>query len=393
MTWQVLARNADRAIVGVLSGWSLSLTLRLNEVGSWRLNVPRDLVPTGWPTAGDGIIVLRDNRVVASGNLDDDSYAWAADPNDATGGAGRYTLQGDTDLGRLAYRVTYPTPSTAWGAGQAAYWRYPFDGTTSNAEDVLRVTVNYQAGSLALGDRRVPGLTLAAAKGIGGQVRISERFTMLLDALRTVARAGGGLVFDVTDNLGGGLVFDVREPVDRTTSARFAVDLGNVERLTAQRVSPSITVALVAAQGEKELRELTEIADPTADAAWGRREGFLDQRQVDDGATPAERAAEYAKAAADAFGSGAEQSSIAAEILDTAAVRWGRDYDLGDRVSVVVPWGTVTELVRAVDVTVTETGVERVASIIGHADTIVANPLNKTVRQLLKRISQLERSL
>ena len=389
MTWTLLARGADRGVVGVLSGWTFTLTSRLNEVGSWRLDVPRDLAPTGWPAAGAGLILVRDTDVIASGNIDDHAYAWQADP----GGSGTYSLQGDTDLGRIAYRITYPTPTQAWGAGQGAYWKYPFEGGTAAAEDVLRVTVNYQAGSLAMPARRVPGLRLGVARNIGAQVKVVERFTPLLDTLRKVAAAGGNLAFDVTDDLAGGLVFDVRVPRDRTASARFAVDMGNVEELLARRVSPVVTDALIGAQGDLSARELVEIHDAAADAAWGRRESFVDQRQVDKDAEQADRDAEYAKAAADEFASGAEQTSVAVTITDTPAVRWRRDYDLGDRVSVVVPWGTVTELVRQVEVTVTETGVERVASVIGSQEASQADPMAATVRRLLARISQLERSL
>lgn len=395
--WQILARMPDRSIGGILRGWDFKLTLRLNEVGSWSLDLPRETTPVGWPTPGCGIIALRDGKVVASGCVDEETFNWTSDPADEAAGPGNYTLTGDTDLGRLAYRTIYPTPSQPWASQTNAYWAYPFDGTTSTAEDVMRVTVNWQAGSLARTDRRVPGLRLGAATGAGTQTRISERFTPLLDALRKTALAGGGLVFDVLDTLDRGSEFTVRAPADRTQTARFGIDIGNLVNLEVHRIAPTATVALIAGGGELTNRDLAEIPDTTADAAWGRRELFVDQRQVDDTDTTdqgnADRAAEYAKAAAEAFTTGGQQTAVAATVIDTPTTAWGRDYGLGDKVSVLAPFGAVADLVRQVDITVDATGAEDIASVIGSTDAAVGDPLAATVKAMARRISQLERAL
>lgn len=402
-TWQVLARMPDRTVGGLLTGWVLKLTLRLNEVGTWELTVPRERCPAGWPSPGCGVIALRDGAVVASGMWDEETFTWSASPGDDAAGPGTYSLTGDTDLGRLAYRLCYPTPGQPWNAQTNAYWVYPFDTTsTSHAEDVLRVTVNWQAGSLAVADRRVPGVRLGTAVGVGTQVRISERFTPLLDALRKIALAGGGLAFDMLDDLAGHTDFVVRQPVDRTSTARFGVEMGNVLDLTVRRVAPTATHALIAGGGELENRDLAEFADPAADPAWGRRESFVDQRQVDDTTSTdpdqaaqdeANRQAEYEKAAAEAFASGGEQTGVSATIRDTPTVAWGRDYDVGDQVSVLTPAGAVADLVRQVSITVDAKGNEDITSVIGSADATVGDPLAATVKSALARISQLERSL
>lgn len=389
MTWQLLARMPDRKIGGLLDGASFKLTLRHNEVGSWSVDVPRERTPAGWPAPGVGIIAIRDGAVVASGDLDEQGFTWSSDPGDESAGPGNYTLTGSTDLARLGYRVVYPTPGQPWESQTNAYYAYGPD----TGEEVLRVTVNQQAGSLAPSPRRVAGLRLGAPTGAGSTVRISERFTPLLDALRKVALAAGGLAFDVRDALDGGQDFVVWQPLDRTGSARFGVELGNVASLAVQRVAPTGTTALIAAQGEAGARTLVEIPDPSADSAWGRREAFLDQRQVDAELSPAEQQAEYEKAAAEAFADAAEASAVSAVILDTPAVKWGRDYGLGDRVSVLTPFGAVVDVVRQVDIAVDEAGVEDITSVIGTTDPTTDDPLAGVVRAMSKRISQLERSL
>lgn len=395
--WQLLARMPDRSIGGILTGWTLQLTLRLNEVGTWALAIPAEQCPTGWPTPGCGLIALRDGTVVASGMWDDENYAWTANPDQDATGPGTYSLTGDTDLGRLAYRICYPTPSAVWSAQTSPYWRYPFDGSTSTAEDVMRVTVNYQAGSLATTQRRVPGVRLGAATGAGTQVRIQERFTPLLDALRKVAAAGGRLIFDVRDNLDTGYDFTVRAPADLTGTARFGIDMGNVDNLTARRSAPTVTDALVAGGGELVNRYLAEFHDDTADTAWGRRELFVDQRQVETTtATPEDEAKmldEFAKAADEAFAAGGEQTGVAATIRDTPTVAWGRDYNLGDLVAIQTPAGPVTDLIRQTAITVDATGVEDITSTIGSTDNTDGDPLETTVRRLLARVNQLERAL
>jgi hypothetical protein len=380
VVWSVLARAADRSVAGLLRGWKLSLTLRFNEVGSWTLEIPRDLCPTGWPAPGAGILALSDGTVRASGVLDDESYDWSADPSSVAVGPGMWSLTGDTDLGRIAYRIVYPTPSAAWSA-QNVTASYTASGA---AATLMQNLVNVQAGPGALAARRT-GIVLGAATAAGTSTQISERFTPLLDALRTVALAGGGLGFDVVADAAGNLPFTVYQPVDRSATARFAVELGNVTDLHASRTAPTGTVALVAGSGVGTARQTLEQADPLADAAWGRREVFVDQRQTSD-------TAEYAKAATEALAAAAQQVTAYAPIVDTAATRWGRDYGLGDLVSVVTPFGVVTDVVRAVQVDVTEDGDAVVSSTVGTDQATSDDRTARFVAQLTRRISGLERA-
>ena len=393
-TWTLLARAADRSIVGVLSGYTLALTLRWNEVGSWSLNLPRESAPDGWPAPGSGLIMMRDGAVVASGNWDEETFNWSADPGDKDAGQGRYTLAGDTDLARLAYRIVYPDWNSAWTAQSVSHYV-----STGTGESELRELVNRQVGSVALASRRVPGLQLGTAVGVGTTITVRERFTPLLDAMRSAADASGGLAFDVRDTLAGTQQFVVWQPADRTDTARFGVELGNVANLEIRRTSPVATTALVAGTEELAARQTLEKSTTPAVTLWGRRELFVDQRQATDedwnpGDPPtAEQVAEYEKAADEALASQGEQFAVAAVTIDTPALQWGRDYNLGDKVSVLTPFGPVDDLVRQVDISVDDTGVEDIRSTIGTNDVAADDPLASTVRRLTARISQIERAL
>lgn len=386
--WVVLARNSDRSIAGILRSWSLSLTLRFNEVGTWTLNVPREVCPSGWPAAGSGIIVLHNGVVRASGMIDNNDYKRAADPASPDVSPGLWTLTGDTDLGRIAYRVVYPVPGSSWET-QTAASHYVL--ASAIAETQLRTLVNVNAGPGALVARRVPGLVLGTATGAGTSVPVRERFTMLLDTCRAIALSGGGLGFDVINVPGGNYEFHVYQPVDRTLTARFGEDLGNVLRLSVGRLSPEVTVALIAGPGEQASRITDEQIDTTADPAWGRREMFIDQRQASE-TDPVARQAEFDKAATEALAAGAEQATISADIIDTATTQWGRDYNLGDKVSVNTPHGVVPDLVREVHVDVSEEGEAVVGSTIGTTQASSASLTVRLARSMQKRISNLERS-
>lgn len=378
MAWQLLARDADRSIVGELSGYSLSLTIRYNEVGSWTLAVPPEATPSGWPAPGAGLVILRDGEVIASGEIDEQEFTWSADGP----GTGEYRITGDTDLARLGYRIVYPDWDTPWEQQAVAYYTDP--GITK-AEQLMRRLVNRQCGPISQADRRVPGLDSGNIAGLGLDTSIQERFTPLLDALRKLAFDGGGLAFDVIDTLDGELRFDVWEPVDRSGAVRFGVELGNVTSLTVRSSAPTATAVLLAAQGEKEERTLREYR-----ASGERREVFLDQRQIDGSAAEAE--AEYERAGMETLASSGPQTAVSVQVIDTETVQWGRDYRVGDLVSVMTPFGAVSDIVREVQVEVDPTGVETVSSVIGTADASTTDPLASTVRALQRRISQLERA-
>jgi len=245
----------------------------------------------------------------------------------------------------------------------------------------------------------VPGILPGAGGVLGTSVTARERFTAMLDTLRKTADAGGGLAFDVIDNLAGGYAFRVWQPVDRTGQVLFAREAGNVTKLNPVRSAPRAGIALVAGGGELTNRTLLQYTDPGYNPVYGPRFVFLDQRQVGQAAgeepvpepTPGQLA-EYEKAALEALADNAEQTAISATVTDTEKVKWGRDYELGDLVPVVVPWGKVTDLIREVQIRVEPDGLEDISSTVGTAQASSTDPYAAVVRDLLDRVSQLERS-
>lgn len=398
-TWTLLARDTNREIMGVLEGWTLDLTMRYNEVGSWSISLPREVVPDpgDWPRQYSGLIMLRDGVPVASGQVESTRFEWSADPEDDNGGPGKFALEGATDMAALGTRIIYPDPRSQWGDQTGAYFVWPNDPETPTlpGEELMRQIVNQQAGSQAQEwqQRGVAGLRLGTPTGAGTDVKVRDRFSNLLDLLRSVALASGGLVFDVVDALDGHFDFVVREPVDRTLTARFGPELGNVVSLSMEYAAPTVTAALVAAGGELDNRYLQEFK------AEGRRvEQLVDQRQAGSAdeqteeMTP-EQEAEITKAAEEVLTEGAAQTAVSAVILDTPQVQWLRDYNIGDLVSIQTPLGAVTDLVREVRVQVDETGYEHVETTIGTEEATYDDPMARTVKRMQRRLYQLEKGL
>lgn len=392
-TWQLLAADAARTILAVLSGWSLSLSLRHNAVGSWKVTLPVEAAPKGWPTQGCRLLCVRDGQVMTPGVWDEAPLGWSAEPDGEGSGPGRYELSGDTDLGRVGYHVCYPNPGREWARqDQATHYTHP--DQPQPAETVLRRLIDYQCGSNALPARRVAGLRAGLGAGLGEPATVAERFTGLLDACRRIAAAGGGLAFDVRDDLAGGLELVVWQPRDLTATAVFGPGLGNVTELRVQQTAPTGTVALIAGQGSGKERALVELADEHADPVWGRREVFVDQRQTAD-------EDEYLKAGREALGEAAATYAVSATIIDTPRLRFGHDYGLGDKVTVQPPvpgLAPLTDLVTEVKIEVADTGEEQVTSTIGAADptaggAVGGDPLIGDLTRLRARVSQLERSL
>lgn len=399
--WTLLARDTNREIMGVLEGWALDLTLRLNEVGSWSITVPRETIPApgDWPRQFSGLVMLRDGVPVASGQVESTTFEWSASPDDDAAGPGNYSISGATDMLSLGWRIVYPNPDGVWSYGGqegTPYYVRPGNDETLPAGELMRQIVNEQAGSLARSERRVPGLRIGQPLDIGAQVKVRDRFSNLLDLLREVALAGGNLVFDVVDALDSNFDFVVREPTDRTLTARFGPELGNVTSLKMQYAAPTVTAALVAAGGELDSRYLQEFPDELA--GQGRRfEALVDQRQVgsadsNNEVTP-EQEEELVKKAEEVLAEGAAQTAVSARILDTPHVQWLRDYNIGDLVSIQTPLGAVTDFVREVRVKVDETGYEQIETTIGTEEATQEDPMARVVKRMQRRLYQLEKGL
>jgi hypothetical protein len=209
-------------------------------------------------------------------------------------------------------------------------------------ETAMRHYVDVNAVTPTDPDRAIPGLDLMLVdQGRGGTVQVRARFQGLPEILESIALQTG-LGWDViysfdTDEF----LFDVLEGTDRSAEVLLSPRLGNC-LVSGYRacLSDAPTLAVVAGQGEAELREIVEVGTATG---WDRREVFVDARDLD--ATDAliargeERLAEVG-----------ETTTLEVEYIPTPTYRYMTDFDLGDIVSAEYP-GVATMQARIVAVT------------------------------------------
>ncbi len=209
-------------------------------------------------------------------------------------------------------------------------------------ETAMRHYVDVNAVNPTDPDRAIPGLDLMLVdQGRGATVQVRARFQGLLEILESTALQSGlgwGILWSPET---GELLFDALEGTDRSAEVLLSPRLGNC-LIAGYRacLSDAPTLAIVAGQGEAELREIVEVGTATG---WDRREVFVDARDLD--ATDAliarggEKLAEVG-----------ETTTLEVEYLPTPTYRYMTDFDLGDIVSAEYP-GVATMQARIVTVT------------------------------------------
>jgi hypothetical protein len=352
--WSAFSRDAGYQYSGGLPIVSVSGVLRHLGVDTCELVTPYTPDAYGRLAPGCGIVVERDAVQQFSGMVGSSrKVEWSASAGVAT-----ITVQCLGDDQHLADRVVYPSPA--------------LDPTAQTA-------------------RRVPTLVMGADPATGVSRLWSAQFTPLLDTLTAwgvVSSADLGIrVVTTTD----GLRADIYAPRDVSAGVRFSASLSNLTGWDYEQTPPSATYAISAGQGalHNRARRVASSAS-AADLAWGRRvESYVDQQDESD-------AAKLQQAALDAVAQGVGTVALSVTVADTPAAAYGRDWNLGDRVTVSVGLpaaptaAIVTDLVREVGFTVDAAGVEAITPAVGTSDAAAVRP-GPTQRKLAKVAAGLSR--
>jgi hypothetical protein len=252
-------------------------------------------------------------------------------------------LSGADYLALVANRIAYPAPASAWSAQTAA----AADTVTAvHCETALKHYVNVNLGAGAIAARRLGILDIAADAGRGANVTYTVHFAQgfslnLMDNLRAIINASAGpagMAMSVKRN-GHRLTFDVYVPRDLTGKAWFSQELGNLTAVSFYLTDPTVTDALV--RGSSSFVSSTA----TAKTQWNAAEQYVDQSSET-------VAANLTAAAQNAILQGAAGPNISASPADSPFLTFGRDYFLGDLISVeVVPGTSYSDVVSSVVIT------------------------------------------
>lgn len=383
MTITLLVTDKSLNVVGdPLSGWTdLSCDLNFNQPAAGSVTLP------AWPDVmaqlqpGNRLVVIRDGTIWCAGPLETpQSFTWDLEGN---ADPGTVVCGFSDDLARVAGYLTYPDPAHAFSA-------QPSDTTarsiaTTNAETIIRTLVNENCGPGALTVRQIEQLVLDTVAGVGTSTSISTRLEPVLDACRTVAAGGGALGFR-TRQVGNQIRFGVYAPADRTATCRFSAALGNLRSISYSLIAPLATAELIQGGDITTATGVYVEVDSGAATDWYRVEKLQDQSGIVDDAD-----GELTQAGTLAQTDDTPQSSLATVTVDTDDLQAGRDYGLGDKVTVVLPTGLeVADIVRTISLAASPDGGEVVTSVVGNQDQSTATATVRIVRELSRRLGRLE---
>lgn len=319
--WMIDPSGAKR---GILPYRSLAAVEKFLAVGTFRVTAELTERNARAAAAGWRLAIMLGNSPIMAGQITEAEMSYGQE----SGGRiiPTITYSGEDDMAWLRDRQAYPVPANALSAQTDAY-----DIRTDDASTVILGYVGDNAGPSAPVARRVSGLILDPDLGIGGTVTGRARFDKLLPLCAPIADKAG-IGFRVVSDTTTTKRFQVFQPRDLRGPARFSTGLRNVAMLRWRLTKPTATTVIGGGRGEEEARDFVSQTDAGEEAAWGRREDFYDFRSASDADANAELTAGTARKLNESLST--EQVQFLP--IDTEALKFGRDYGNGDRVTVGV---------------------------------------------------------
>ena len=323
--WRIEVRDSNRQRVGELDDYQLlEMVLKFNDISTWRLTIDRrNRLAADLLADGAGIIVYRNDVAQLSGFWTDQDHGRDLSKNTVT-------VSGVDDTAWLNRRLAYPDPNDITPPYTVAQ-----DVRTDLASTVIREFVDENGGLATNIARRIPGLFAGVGVDplIGPTVTGTGKWQKLLvlcQELATASEAQGTPIGFRIIQSGTDLLLQIWGPDDKTGTIVFSLERGNLAGFSYKRTAPTMTYAIVGGDGEGTARTFTEKSNGPLSAVWGRIEDDLaDSRN---GTT----AAELSQAADQALAEGAGTTSLSVTPIDLDNQRYGVDYVLGDKVTVLL---------------------------------------------------------
>jgi hypothetical protein len=239
------------------------------------------------------------------------------------------------------------------------------------AETVIKQLFNFNIGNSAttangrLLDGTITGMTTPPSAGTGNLISIGLAQQNLLSAMQKVADVGGG-DFDLIYTAPATWSFQWylgQLGTDKTATVRLSVPLGTIGELVVDtdRIS-DFTATIVGGTGEGAAR-LFATRPATLPTGLNQREKFVDARNEKKGTIG--RLRQVGQIAINR--QARKRTTYTAKLLQNAALRYGRDYFLGDLVTVLDGATAVTQKISEVGLEFQSDGRETV-------DVTLSNP-------------------
>lgn len=317
-----------RGILPTLGG---SLVLRLNDVSTFSLTVDGEDEMSARFQKGWRVVIQDEGVQLAAGQ-----------PNhmgrESKSGAQDLPLSGTDDFVWLKNMITLPNPATAAdNQSENAYYK-----ASGPAGSLLYDLVRRHSGQNARTEYKRP-LIVDNPGAVGKQMKLNSRFKPVLEEVQTLANSSDLVVRMQQDD-------DQQLTVMSTTTGR---DLSRVVRMTElndglgdwslAEDAPQLTQVLVAGQGEGEARTLKLVTGNENEwGFWGLQ--FQDRRDTDE-------VDELIQAGEETLEEGRAKSTISVEVQETESKRFGRDFWLGDTITVQLADNTrITDKVQVAEI-------------------------------------------
>ncbi|MFD4608275.1 siphovirus ReqiPepy6 Gp37-like family protein [Streptomyces sp. NPDC058440] len=406
MGYRVEVRDADLNRIGVIDTWTkLDVVVRHCQQGSWII-----LVEAGTPQAdllqrGGGVAIYQEGvpTPILTGQIETFQHYWT---NDQHTNLGSIYFGGSCDNALAYRRLAYPDPS------KPATQQWQADDTrkvSGPAGQLVWTELDKALGAGAIPARRMAGVVTGSNFPSGEIVSDNLQWDVIGDKLESWTdqkTTGYRFVWDPNTKR---INLQMYSPRDRSREIRFSKDLGNLREFTWTLSAPKVTRVIVACQGVGKKRYLYEQIDYETEAEWGISiEQFLDRRDLPIVADPTTGKpvkanlsvtdADFATAqqavkdaANEALNAGAKNGNFQIYPIDTDLIKFGRDYFVGDIVTVSIDGTEYVDMVREISITVDSGGNNvTVSPTIGEQGS--GNPLNlyKTVFEMREKLRKLE---
>ena len=212
---------------------SVEITFRWNTVTKWTMTGSG---LNGCPLGkGSEIIIYRGESPFLSGYVTsiEDSY-------NAVTGIYDWTVDGEDDLGKLAWRVVYPDPADA--DVQIPGTVYSETGhLTDLLLDAISANICYNAN---LSNRRISTLTVRVNDHAGDEITITSEYDKLWDFVKKQLEDRSFGIRSVWNGETGISTIELYTPHDVSTTVVFSVEAGSLSGWSRKRTAPKGNVIL-----------------------------------------------------------------------------------------------------------------------------------------------------
>ena len=279
-----------------------------------------------------------------------------------------------------------------YATGLSRYNYQMADHQSAAAETAMKHYVAYNDGSSAVASRQVSGFTIEADSARGATVPVDGRWGTVLQICQDIAaasaQAGTEIGFRVVQS-GSNLQFQNYLPADKTNNAKFSQDLGTLLNYSYQIDRPQANHIFVGGAGSGQARVYAEVEDSSSVSTYGLIEGFLDARSSTDSST-------LGAAGNAALIQNASQTNLTIQPADTDGLQVFRDYNVGDKIASFIDGGSVTNVIRELQI---DLSVEQGAIIMpgignpgqGQIEAVLA-AYRKELQSLKRQVQKLQGS-